>query len=270
MKTIVRVVIPTAFAGIKTGIMLGLARVMGETAPLLILVSYVVGINFSPTSDTMGALPTMINSGRDQRPSCLATNEVRAAALTLILISMLLNLLALSPGQAEGEITMARRIDAELGRLLRQKSAGGRLDDCGATDGNGLSAHRGCESTLLRTLNRMHEVIPGAHVKGSVQLDGTELYGQTVDPVAVRRVVGMVFQRPNLFPSMSIYDNVAAGLRLNGVKNKKILDDSVERSLISANLWNEVKDRLGKAGIGLSGGSSRDFASLGPSPSSRR
>ena len=113
----------------------------------------------------------------------------------------------------------------------------------------------GCgKSTLIRTLNRMHEVIPGAHVTGSVQLDGTELYGQGVDPVAVRRVVGMVFQRPNPFPSMSIFDNVASGLRLNGVKNKKILEDAVERSLISANLWNEVKDRLGKAGISLSGG----------------
>jgi phosphate transport system ATP-binding protein len=113
----------------------------------------------------------------------------------------------------------------------------------------------GCgKSTLLRTLNRMHEVIPGAHVKGSVQLDGTELYGQGVDPVAVRRVVGMVFQRPNPFPSMSIYDNVASGLRLNGVRNKQILADSVERSLMAANLWNEVKDRLGKAGVGLSGG----------------
>src|SRR5215212_6262663 len=113
----------------------------------------------------------------------------------------------------------------------------------------------GCgKSTLLRTLNRMHEVIPGAHVKGSVQLDGTELYGQGVDPVAVRRVVGMVFQRPNPFPSMSIFDNVASGLRLNGVKNKKILEDAVEGSLTAANLWNEVKDRLGKAGISLSGG----------------
>jgi len=113
----------------------------------------------------------------------------------------------------------------------------------------------GCgKSTLIRTLNRMHEVIPGAHVTGSVQLDGTELYGQGVDPVAVRRVVGMVFQRPNPFPSMSIFDNVASGLRLNGVKNKKILADAVERSLTAANLWNEVKDRLGKAGIGLSGG----------------
>ena len=79
-------------------------------------------------------------------------------------------------------------------------------------------------------------------------------YGQGVDPVAVRRVVGMVFQRPNPFPSMSIFDNAASGLRLNGVKNKSILADAVERSLIAANLWNEVKDRLGKAGIGLSGG----------------
>ena len=113
----------------------------------------------------------------------------------------------------------------------------------------------GCgKSTLLRTLNRMHEVIPGAHVKGSVQLDGTELYGQGVDPVAVRRVVGMVFQRPNPFPSMSIFDNVASGLRLNGVRNKQTLADAVERSLIAANLWNVVKARLGKAGVGISGG----------------
>ncbi len=113
----------------------------------------------------------------------------------------------------------------------------------------------GCgKSTVLRTINRMHEVIPGAHVKGSVELDGTDLYGQGVDPVAVRRVIGMVFQRPNPFPSMSIFDNVAAGLRLNGVRNKKVLSEAVERSLMQANLWNEVKDRLGRAGIGLSGG----------------
>ena len=113
----------------------------------------------------------------------------------------------------------------------------------------------GCgKSTVLRTLNRMHEVIPGAHVKGNITLDGTDLYGPGVDPVAVRRVVGMVFQRPNPFPAMSIFDNVASGLRLNGVKNKKVLSEAVERSLQAANLWNEVKDRLGKAGIGLSGG----------------
>ncbi len=113
----------------------------------------------------------------------------------------------------------------------------------------------GCgKSTVLRTINRMHEVIPGAHVQGSVELDGTDLYGPGVDPVAVRRLIGMVFQRPNPFPSMSIFDNVASGLRLNGVKNKRTLSEAVERSLRQANLWNEVKDRLGRAGIGLSGG----------------
>jgi phosphate transport system permease protein len=93
-RTIIKVVIPTAFSGISTGVVLGLARVMGETAPLLILVSYAVGINFSPTSDTMGALPTMINSGRDQAPTLPGYERVWAAALTLIIIVMLLNLLA--------------------------------------------------------------------------------------------------------------------------------------------------------------------------------
>ena len=113
----------------------------------------------------------------------------------------------------------------------------------------------GCgKSTLLRSINRMHEVIQGAYVKGSIDLDGTDLYGDGIDPVAVRRVVGMVFQRPNPFPTMSIFDNVAAGLRLNGVKNKKVVTEAVEKSLRGANLWDEVKDRLGKAGVGLSGG----------------
>ena len=113
----------------------------------------------------------------------------------------------------------------------------------------------GCgKSTVLRTLNRMHEVIPGAYATGKVQLDGVDLYGPGVDPVAVRRLVGMVFQRPNPFPSMTIYDNVAAGLKLNGTRNKTELDETVERSLISANLWNEVKDRLNRAGTSLSGG----------------
>ncbi len=114
----------------------------------------------------------------------------------------------------------------------------------------------GCgKSTFLRSLNRMHEVIPGARVEGKVVMDGQDLYGHGVDPVGVRRSVGMVFQRPNPFPTMSIYENVAAGLKLN---NKRIpkgdLDDLVEGSLRGANLWNEVKDRLDKPGSGLSGG----------------
>ena len=113
----------------------------------------------------------------------------------------------------------------------------------------------GCgKSTLLRTFNRLHEVLPGARVEGSVMLDDQDLYAANVDPVSVRRTVGMVFQRPNPFPTMSIFDNVAAGLRLNGMKNKKKLAEVVERSLIGANLWNEVKDRLPKPGASLSGG----------------
>ncbi|MEY9850101.1 phosphate ABC transporter ATP-binding protein PstB [Streptacidiphilus sp. MAP5-3] len=113
----------------------------------------------------------------------------------------------------------------------------------------------GCgKSTFLRTLNRMHEVIPGARVEGKVMLDDENLYGSGVDPVAVRRTVGMVFQRPNPFPTMSIKENVAAGLKLNGIRNRKVVDEAVERSLRGANLWNEVKDRLDKPGAGLSGG----------------
>ncbi len=113
----------------------------------------------------------------------------------------------------------------------------------------------GCgKSTFLRTLNRMHEVVPGARVEGSIRLDDRDLYARDIDPVAVRRTVGMVFQRPNPFPTMSIFDNVAAGLRLNGMKDKKRVADVVEQSLRGANLWNEVKDRLDKPGAGLSGG----------------
>ena len=114
----------------------------------------------------------------------------------------------------------------------------------------------GCgKSTFIRSLNRMHEVIDGAHVKGSVYVDGEDLYGPGVDPVAVRRKVGMVFQRPNPFPTMSIADNVLAGKRLNSKRiNKRDAEDLVESALRGANLWNEVKDRLDKPGSGLSGG----------------
>ena len=114
----------------------------------------------------------------------------------------------------------------------------------------------GCgKSTFLRTLNRMHEVIPGARVEGEVLLDGNNLYADNVDPVLVRRQVGMVFQRPNPFPTMSIRDNVLAGYRLNNSRmTKSEGDDIVEKSLKHANLWKEVKDRLDKPGGGLSGG----------------
>jgi len=114
----------------------------------------------------------------------------------------------------------------------------------------------GCgKSTLLRTLNRMHEVIPGASIEGEVLVDGSDLYAPGVDPVLVRRQVGMVFQRPNPFPTMSIRDNVLAGVKLNNRRmSKSDADDLVEKSLRGANLWEELKDRLEKPGHGISGG----------------
>jgi phosphate transport system ATP-binding protein len=113
----------------------------------------------------------------------------------------------------------------------------------------------GCgKSTVLRSLNRMHEVIPGARADGKVLLDGEDIYASNVDPVSVRRTIGMVFQRPNPFPTMSVRDNVVAGLRLAGVKGRKRLDEVCERSLRGANLWEEMRDRLDKPGGSLSGG----------------
>ncbi|MBS7633245.1 phosphate ABC transporter ATP-binding protein [Candidatus Bathyarchaeota archaeon] len=113
----------------------------------------------------------------------------------------------------------------------------------------------GCgKTTLIRCLNRMHELTPRAKVTGKVLLDGEDIYGENVDPVTVRRRIGMVFQKPNPFPMMSIYDNVAAGLKLNGIVDKHRLDKIVEKSLKAAHLWDEVKLELGKSGASLSGG----------------
>ena len=114
----------------------------------------------------------------------------------------------------------------------------------------------GCgKTTLIRSLNRMHEMTPGAVARGQVILDGIDIYdNKTVDPVIIKRRIGMVFQKPNPFPTMSIYDNVAAGLKLNGVKNKRLINDIVKESLEAAALWGEVKNELDKPGMGLSGG----------------
>jgi phosphate transport system ATP-binding protein len=113
----------------------------------------------------------------------------------------------------------------------------------------------GCgKSTVLRTLNRMHETIGGGRIEGSVRLDGIDIYRPDVDPIRVRRLVGIVFQKPNPFPSMSIYENVASGVRLGGVGDRRRLDEVVERSLRRAALWDEVKDKLQLPGTSLSGG----------------
>jgi phosphate transport system ATP-binding protein len=113
----------------------------------------------------------------------------------------------------------------------------------------------GCgKTTLIRCINRMHEMTPNAKAKGSVILDGLDIYDKSVDPVTIKRRIGMVFQKPNPFPTMSIYENVAAGLKLNGIRDKKLIDEVVKESLEGAALWDEVKNELTKPGIGLSGG----------------
>jgi len=113
----------------------------------------------------------------------------------------------------------------------------------------------GCgKSTLIRCMNRMHELIPDAKVTGQILLDGSDIYGPSLDPVEVRRRIGMVFQKPNPFPNMSIIDNVVAGLRLKGIRNKSTLEDVAKKSLQRVNLWEEVKDDLKKSGAGISGG----------------
>jgi len=153
---------------------------------------------------------------------------------------------------------MAQRIDVKdldiyYGDFLAVQDVSMTIDPRSVT---ALIGPSGCgKSTYLRTLNRMHEVIPGARVEGTVELEGVDLYGDDVDPVAVRRTVGMVFQRPNPFPTMSIRENVLAGVRLNRRRISKVdADELVESSLRGANLWDEVKDRLDRPGSGLSGG----------------
>ena len=143
-------------------------------------------------------------------------------------------------------------LDIYYGDFHAVKSVTMSVKPCSVT---ALIGPSGCgKSTVLRALNRMHEEIPGARVEGSVLLDGQDIYQRDISPVSVRRTIGMVFQRPNPFPTMSIRDNVVAGLKLQGVKNKKTLDEVAEKSLRAANLWREVKDRLDRSGASLSGG----------------
>ena len=117
----------------------------------------------------------------------------------------------------------------------------------------------GCgKTTLIRCLNRMHEMTPGAFTKGEVILDKTNIYGQKVDPVMIKRRIGMVFQKPNPFPTMIIFDNVASGLKLNGVKDKKMINEIVKESLQQTALWTEVQGELQKPGMSLSGGQQQE------------
>ncbi len=147
---------------------------------------------------------------------------------------------------------VVRQLDAWFGALHVLRGIDLAIDPCAVTAIIGPS---GCgKSTFIRCLNRMHEVVPGARAEGEVLLNGIDLYAPGVDPVQIRRRIGMVFQKPNPFPTMSVFDNVAAGLRLGGMRNRALLDEAVERALRHAALWDEVKDQLGKSGASLSGG----------------
>jgi phosphate transport system ATP-binding protein len=146
-----------------------------------------------------------------------------------------------------------RHLDAWFGSHQALKDISMAIQDGAVTAVIGPS---GCgKSTLIRCLNRMHEVVPGARASGEVLIDGENIYASGIDPVQVRAKVGMVFQKPNPFPTMSIFDNVVAGLRLNGVRrSRQDMAAIVERSLRQAALWDEVKDSLQASGVSLSGG----------------
>ncbi len=147
---------------------------------------------------------------------------------------------------------VARDVVAGFGSATVLKGINLNIPSCALTAIMGPS---GCgKSTFIRCINRLHEEIPRAWVQGSISLDGQDIYANDVDPVAIRRKIGMVFQRPNPFPTFSIYDNVAVGPRLNGTRKHADLDGIVEGSLRHAALWDEVKDRLDRPGNGLSGG----------------
>jgi phosphate transport system ATP-binding protein len=153
---------------------------------------------------------------------------------------------------ANEPIMSVRKLEARFGDMLAVK---GVSLDFEINTVTAIIGPSGCgKSTFVRCLNRMHEEIPGASARGEVEFEGGNIYGFSVDPVRLRRRIGMVFQKPNPFPAFSVFDNVAAGLRLAGVRRRSVLADAVERSLRHAALWDEVKDKLHEPGTSLSGG----------------
>jgi phosphate transport system ATP-binding protein len=156
-----------------------------------------------------------------------------------------------APARAEAHTVRLDNLNAYYGSVHAVKDVSLTFEPNKATAIIGPS---GCgKSTMVRCINRMHEEIPGAYAEGTIVLSGADIYAPEVDVVSVRRAIGMVFQKPNPFPTMSIFDNVAAGLRLTGTRTRDV-GERVEQSLRGAGLWDEVKDRLSSPGIGLSGG----------------
>ena len=262
-----RTVLPAAMPRIITGIVLAMGRAVGETAVVLYTMGQAVNLPISP-----------LDSGRPMTVHLylLAVEGINlpaafGTALLLIVMILMFNLSARWILRTEPEgVTMAVQLNTtsaptEAGPVkVHVKNLNFWYGDFNALTGitvdirskatTAFIGPSGCgKSTFLRCINRMNDLIPGTRVEGTMTIDGADIYGQGVDPVDLRRRVGMIFQQPNPFPQ-SIYDNVAYGPRLQGTKRKSELDEIVEDSLKRANLWKEVKDILGKNGLALSGG----------------
>jgi len=284
------VVLPAAVSGIVSGALLAIARAAGETAPLLFTILTVEATNTNLFSGANTALSTQIFVNA-QSPYVGAEARAWGAALTLIVIAFMLMIIArtvtalFAPIRALGnsmeqpeqkliphvelpelpEPAVRDEVPAVPGAsIFDTKNVSIYYGSFRAVTDVSLSIYQneitafigpsGCgKTTVLRTLNRMNDLIPSARVEGDVHYRGASLYSSAVSATAVRRRIGMVFQKPNPFPK-SIYDNVAYGPRINGEHNKGRLNEIVERSLRQAALWDEVKDRLNKSGLSLSGG----------------
>jgi ABC-type transport system involved in cytochrome bd biosynthesis fused ATPase/permease subunit len=288
-QTVSRVVLPQAVPGILTGAILAISRGAGEVAPIL----FTGAAYFLPTlphslHDQFMQLGYHVYVLATQSPDVDATRPLLyATVLVLLVLTFALNASAivvrsrmrrhLSRARTDDHATRQRTSTNRPGSLaVRQlsvyygdkKAMGPVTMTIPGKQVTALIGPSGCgKSTFLRSLNRMNEMIPGCRVEGEVKLDDESIYGPGVDAVAVRRRIGMVFQKSNPFPK-SIYDNVAYGLRLGGMNDRSELGGRVERALKHAALWEEVKDRCTKARSACRAASSSAFASRAPWPSS--
>ena len=255
LRTIFKIVLPSAVPGILSGVILATGRVVGETAALLF------------TAGTIAKVAGLMDSGRTLAVHMYALsseglymNQMYATGVILMLIVLLINGCS---GMIAKKIAIKERrgknmskidvsnMDLYYGDFHALKNINLSID---ANEVTAFIGPSGCgKSTLLKSINRMNDLVPGCRITGEMLLDGENIYGGKMDVNGLRKRVGMVFQKPNPFP-MSIYDNIAYGPRTHGVRSKAKLDDIVEQSLRQAAIWDEVKDRLKKSALGMSGG----------------
>ena len=249
-RTILKVILPAGLSGILSGILLGIARVAGETAPLLFTAFGSPFMNQNILKPINSLPLTIFNYATSPYPEWHTL--AWGASFVLIAFVLGLNLITkVGDQKMESPVLKIENFAASFGEHTILKDINLSFSRNTLTAIMGPS---GCgKTTLIRCINRMHELVPNARVSGKILLDNEDIYD--TDPIIVRRKIGMVFQRPNPFPTMSIYDNVVAGYNLNGIKlRKEEMDQTVEESLRKAALWEEVKDALHRRGSFLSGG----------------